>query len=188
MNTTDNTGKPKIYWLEGVLDYFNTTCPHELDDPRRLGFQVGRQFVGLYIVEMLLKYALDDARTEYEPSHRLLDLFRSLPRQRRRAVERKYQEILANRVEEAWDFQETVDSFLTYLGSNPITDSRYFWERPHTGEISIVFQPDSLASLIYAIFIVLHQYPESGPLERRFTTRFTSFVDSLPDPDPEPSP
>ena len=171
---------PDIHWIEGVLDYFNTRCPHETDDPRRLGFQVGRQFVGLYIVEMLLKYALDDLRIEYQRNHGLLDLLRKLPRQRRRAVERKYQEILGNRVEEAWDFQETVDSFLAYLGNNPITDSRYFWERPHTGDISIVFQPDSLSHLLYAMFIVLHQYPESGPLEQRFTTRFRSFIDSLP--------
>ena len=51
--------KPDVVWLEGVLDCFNASFPYDADDQRRLGFVVGQQIVGLYLAEMLLKYALD---------------------------------------------------------------------------------------------------------------------------------
>ena len=170
--------KPDIHWLEGVLDYFNTQCPHEEDDPRTIGFTVGRQVIGLYLVEMLLKYALDDLGVEHPTSHNLLDLFRKLPRPRRRAVERKYQQILRNRAQEAWDFQKSVDEFLQFLGNNPITDSRYFWERSDPG---LLFMPNRLADVVHALFIELHNYPESAPPANRFDTKFIPFAENRPE-------
>ena len=47
--------KPNIIWMEGLLTHFDAPFPHKHDDPRRLGFDVGRQIIGLYIIEMLLK-------------------------------------------------------------------------------------------------------------------------------------
>ena len=51
-----------ISWLEGLLAYFRLPFPHESEDPRSLGFQVGQRVIGLFLTEMLLKYALDDCR------------------------------------------------------------------------------------------------------------------------------
>ena len=49
-------GKPPVVWLEGTLDYFNAPFPHGQDDPRRNGFAIGAQIIGLYLAEMLLQY------------------------------------------------------------------------------------------------------------------------------------
>ena len=146
-----------------------------------LGFDVGRQIVALYVMEMLLKYALDDVGVPHGQHHNLLALFRALPRQRRRAVERKYKEILNSHVEWTWDVAKTVESFLEYLGTNAITDTRYFWEpdRTHVGEhASILITPNTIRSLMYALFIELHHYP-SKPLQKRFDTTFQSLADSF---------
>ena len=52
--------KPDIFWMEGLLTLmFDTPFPHDHDDPREASFTIGRQIVGLYLTEMLLKYALD---------------------------------------------------------------------------------------------------------------------------------
>ena len=48
------------------MDYFNAPFPHGPEDPRELGFEVGRQIIGLYLIELLLKYALDVAQTPYD--------------------------------------------------------------------------------------------------------------------------
>ena len=82
----DKRIRPNSFWLEGVLDYFNVSFPHESGDPRTLGFQVGQRMIGLYLSEMLLKYALDDSNREFSRSHNLYGLFKRLPRPRRRAV------------------------------------------------------------------------------------------------------
>ena len=78
---------------------------------------------------MLLKYALDNAGVSHGQHHNLQELFRNLSRQRRRAVERKYKEILNSEVQRTWDVARTAESFLKYLGENAITDTRYFWGR-----------------------------------------------------------
>ena len=173
--------KPSVVWLEGVLDYFNVPSPHEPEDFRNTGFGVGSQIVGLYLVEMLLKHALDDLNKPYDHSHNLLDLFGELPEPSRWAVESKYSQLLSDGVSEAWDFASSVASFLEYLGDDPITDSRYFWERERPHDISIVFFRGLLRQLVYAMFIALHDYPEGSPLEKRYDTNFISFEDSLKD-------
>ena len=155
--------KLNVVWLEGVLDFFNAPFPYDdRNRPRRTGFNVGQQTVGLYLTEMLLKYALDHSGVSYEQHHNLRRLFTDLSESHRGAVEQKYTEILNSEAELEWDIAETVDSILLYLGKNAITDTRYFWEPDlnHVGEAaSILFAPDMLRRLIYAIFIVLHNYP-----------------------------
>ena len=46
-----------IYYLEGMADYFqvNHSYGKAKDDHRALGWDIGRQIVALYLVEMLLK-------------------------------------------------------------------------------------------------------------------------------------
>ena len=172
--------KPPVVWLEGVLDYFNISFPHGPDDPRRIGFGVARQMVGLYLLEMLMKYGLDHVNTPYNRNHNLLGLFNKLPEASRHAVESKYTQILSNRVSEAWDFASSVSSFLEYLGDDPMNESRYFWagrKRPHN--MSIMFLQELLQPLLYAFFIGLHSYPEGNPLEERYDTKFISLEGSL---------
>ena len=178
--------KPSVVWLEGVLDYFNAASPHEPEDYRNIGFGVGRQIVGLYLTEMLLKHALDDLNQPYGHSHSLHDLFNALPRPHRNAVESKYSAILSGSVSEIWDFASSVASFLEYLGDDPMTDSRYFWERSRPHDISIVFSNTSLRLLIYALFVALHDYPEEGQYQKRYDTKFISFEDSLRDQNDPP--
>ena len=175
-------GKLNVVWLEGVLDCFNAPFPYDdADDPRKLGFGVGQQIVGLYLTEMLLKYALDHSGVSYDPHHDLHRLFIDLSESHRDAVERKYAEILNSATDWTWDVAETVDSLLCYLGQNAITDTRYFWEpsRSHFGEhASILFAPGMINRLIYALFIVLHNYP-SEPIKKRHDTTFRSLAESL---------
>ena len=174
--------KPHIFWLEGLLTKFNAPFPYDdADDPRRFGFSVGQQIVGLYLAEMLLKYALDHSGASHGQHHNLHELFRNLSRQRRRAVERQYTKILNSTMASALDVAETVESLLRYLGQNAITDTRYFWEpdRSHVGEhASILFAPELISPLIYALFIVLHNYP-SKPSKKRYDTTFQSLAESL---------
>ena len=177
--------KPNIHWMEGVLAHFETKFPYAADDPRRLGFGVGQQIVGLYIVEMLLKYALDNAGVPHGHHHNLHQLFKNLSRQRRRAVQRKYTELLNSEFEWAWDVAETADSLLQYLGDNAITDTRYFWDRTHIGDINPA--PRMLRPLIYALFIALYNYPakpiravhHGKPIVKRYDTTFQSLAESF---------
>ena len=168
-----------VVWLEGVLDYFNSPFPHGTEDRRKIGFGIGQQFVGLYLAEMLLKYALDGLNQTYDNSHSLRDLFGKLPLPIRTSAESKYAEMLSGSVSETWDFASSVESFLDYLGDDPATDSRYFWERSRTHGISILFSPGNLRLLVHALFVALHNYPERGQYEERYDTRFISFEDSI---------
>ena len=76
------------------------------------------------------------------------------------------------------EFAHSIESLLRYYGEAAITESRYFWElqeyRPESA--SIMFSRWTLHTLIYALFITLHDYPERiyecGP---RFDTRFIPF-------------
>ena len=119
MNPASAPRMPDILFTVGALDYFNTPVPAQRDDTRRMGFVVGRQIVGLYIVEILLKRALVEEGAQPKHHHGLLELFRDLPNPKRHAAESKYQEILAHRIEDGWDFQKSVESFLEYLGEQP---------------------------------------------------------------------
>ena len=65
-------GIPKIEeWVEGLLDYFNMECPPNLSEELRFGFAVGRQVVGLYIIEVLLKYTREGRKRPYRKDHNL---------------------------------------------------------------------------------------------------------------------
>ena len=121
---------------------------------------------------------LDNVGQSYDLDHNLHALFKKLPESHQRAVESRYAHILADRIAEAWDFQRTVDAFLEYLGDDPMTDTRYFWERGKSNNASVMFISDSLRHLIDALIVELHGYPEGNPLEKRYKTNFRSFEES----------
>ena len=130
---------------------------------------------------MLLKYASDDVGVVHGKHHNLQELFRNLPRQQRSQVERIYKQLVNSNKEWAWDIAKSVDSFLQYLGDNPITDTHYFWEpdRTHIADhASILIMPNDIQNLVYALFIALHNYP-TQPIEKRYDTKFPSLADSL---------
>jgi len=102
--------KPSIFWIEGLLEVFKVSFPHNRNDPREIGYKVGRQIIGLYIIEMLLKYALDNAGIKHGKHHNLHHLFICLSNDCRKAVEQKYKEILNSRLKETWDVAHSVDS------------------------------------------------------------------------------
>lgn len=154
--------------------------PYIRDDPQEIGYKIGRQIIGLYIVKMLFKYALDNAGIEHGKHHNLHHLFMYLLNDRRKAVEQKYKEILNSQLKETWDVANSVDSLLKYLGKNPITDTRYFWEPRHDEYklISTLIMPEVIYTLLYSLFIILHDYP-SQPIIKRYNTTFRSLVGSL---------
>ena len=167
-----------VHWLEGFLGCYRVEFPFEDDDPRTLGFSVARQIVGLHLVELLLKYALDGLKIEFARDHDLGSLFRALPAEVRGGAERKYVQILRGSPRETWEFARSIESLLAYLGREAITESRYFWEpqEHREGGASIVFSRWSLQNLIYALFIALHGYPERDAGERPdFDTKFVAF-------------
>ena len=96
-------------------------------------------------------------------------------------MEKKYKEILNNESERTWDVAETAESLLRYLGKEPITDTRYYWEegRTHLREhASILISPRMLRPLIHSLIIALHNYP-SQPIVKRYDTAFDSLTESF---------
>ena len=159
MERADRRITPTVFWLEGLLVYYEVTFPHDDRDPGLL--DSGRTTVGrLYLVEMLLKYAADDLGRQFGSNHNLLSLFNKLPRQRRRAVARMYKKVLDNRVSSTWDYAQSLDSHLKHLGDNPLTETRYFWE--FAGDKPIPLSPGPLVPLIYGLLLELHGYPAMG--------------------------
>ena len=162
--------------LEGLMDLAYTPSVHEQLQP---GWNVGRQIVGLYLLELLLKKHLQDTNAGTGESHNLLGLYQKVGRVQRDKIERRYSELLRH-VEWTWDVCKTVPSFLEYLGTDPITDTRYFWSRKRSDreDESILIMPDVIVLLIHAMMHVLHGYPNkkaNGP----YQTRFVSLYDSM---------
>ena len=168
-----------IYYLEGMADYFqvNHSYGKAKDDHRALGWDIGRQIVALYLVEMLLKIDFERRGvTRNINTHNLAHLFRKLPKDCRDTVEQLYTRILNSEFEWTWDVCRTVECFLDFLGKNPIGKTRYPWQQQHVGTL---FAPGKLRPLISALYIGLHGYPYAkDSLDKRFDTQFRSFAES----------
>lgn len=168
-------GIPQIErWVEGLLDYFDMECPPNLAEELRFGFNVGRQVVGLYIIEVLLKYTRESRKRPYRKNHNLSKLFQGLPHRDKKKIEKKYKLFLRSNTPVALDIEKSIFALLAYLGHNPITSTRYFWEysHPNTKSMSILIAPHMFRRIIYAILIPLHRYPHKGVTQARFSTEF----------------
>ena len=167
------------YYLEGMLDYFqmNHSYDDAQKDPRVLGWTIGRQIIALYLVEMLLRIDFERRGiTRNISTHNLGHLFRKLPKDRQDRVEQIYIKILNNECEWTWDVCRTVESFLNFLGKQPIVATRYFWQQ---GDKGTLFAPRLFRPLVSALLIALYGYPyEEGSLDKRFDTEFRSFSES----------
>ena len=161
-------------WVEGLLDYFNAKVPSNLPELRQFGFNTGKQVIGLYIIEVLLKYTREQKRRPYRQDHNLRKLFQGLPPRDRKKVENKYRDIVRSSSGWALDIEKSVLDLLSYLGHNPITSTRYFWERSHpsTSSMSILVAPHMLTPVIFAILIRLHGYPDRTGRKRHLPKTF----------------
>ena len=173
-----------IRYLEGLADYSQQKHSYEKNDPRELGWQIGRQIVSQYLAEMILRTSLERRGiTKDTSTHNLAHLFRKHPQHCRDSVEEKYRLILNSEVEWTWDVFRTAESFLEFLGKTPITKTRYPWQQQHKGTL---YSPNMYRPLIYALYIALHGYPyKQGSFDKRFDTRFKSLRDSLQNERPE---
>ena len=103
-------------------------------------------------------------------------LFNKFPQSVRNAVEDRYKVLLNSEVEWTWDICKTVQFFLSFLGKNPIKNTRYPWQAQN----DLLYNANMYRYLIYAIFIKLHNYPMAeSSFEKRYDTQFKSLVDSL---------
>ena len=171
------TKKPRkdpniAYNITGFLNYFNARYPRRGHDHREFGWNLGRQLVAQYLAEILLKCAYAKLHNDTFPyTQNLAYLFQKLPNSKRRVVEKKYKYLLNSEVEWTFELFETVESFLAFLGDNPITETRYYCDIHNSSNTIGVhgFQglkdPDGHRPLIYALYIVLHGYP--APLTRK---------------------
>ena len=110
------------YIIAGLRDYFLVEYPY--NDQRLIGFTYGKQIIGLYLVELLLKGDLEGNTR----GHNLLGLYQNISRVNRKKVEKSYNKCLPQ-IKSCLDIHQSVESFLDYLGEDPITSTRYFWEK-----------------------------------------------------------
>ena len=177
----DKNPRPNLVWMEGMLSLFEARFPHDSEDRRTIGFNIGRQIVALYLIEIILKCAQSDLAIMRRSRHHLARLFHHLSAEQKANAEATYRALVNSNTEWDWDIAESVDALLNYLGKSAFTDARYFWDpkRTHTSpEASILFMPGTMSNLLYALFISLHDYP-CEPIAKRFDTTFLSFKESL---------
>ena len=165
-----------INFLEGTVDYSQAKPPYDdSEDPRVLGWNIGRQITAQYVIEMLLRYSLEKQSIQARNTHDLRYLFNKLPESKRNAVEDRYKVLLNSEVEWTWDVCKTVHSFLSFLGKNPIKNTRYPWQSSK----DLLYNANMYRYLFYAIFIELHGYPTAeDSFEKRYETQFKSLADS----------
>lgn len=180
--------KPDKEWLMGLRHYFGSKFPHGENDPRKLGFAIGSQIVGLYLAEMLLKYALDERTVEYDEDHNLEGLFGKLPGPEKEAVRKAYALILHSEPGHAWDFERSIDALLSYLRQDPFTESRYFWDGATVGRDGVLFAPRMLVPMIDALFTALHGIHLIPKENEHYDRNFESFEGSFKEgPGPAPA-
>ena len=159
--------------------YFERPFPHEKSDPRRVGFEIGQRIIALYLCELLLKYTLDKSDISYKNVHNLHYLYSKFPQDEKKVAKERYREILQNRWKWTWSFARTLESHLRYLGKNPVRDVRYFWKSNYSSR-PLLLSAGNLHTLVYALFIVLHDYPYTPSIiEKRFETEFVNPEKSL---------
>ena len=115
--------------LQGLFTLFVAPYPNPTnsDDTERLGIHQGREIIGVFIVEIILKCLLADAGVEHNHrTHKLRELFGKLPDGYKMKIEQEYRNVINGYNVNAW----SVEQFLNSLAEDPITQTRYFWE-PH---------------------------------------------------------
>ena len=117
---------------------------------------MGQRMVGLYLVEMILKYALDNSDRTFSRNHNLYGLFRRLPRPSKLSAEKEYANLMPKSPLRNARVQGDLAQYLKGLGEDPITDLRYFWEGRRA---NISLSPRSRIPVVFALLTALHEYP-----------------------------
>ncbi len=170
---------PDKDWMMGLRRYFTVTPMRGSEDRRRIGFAVGCQIVGLYLLEMSLKCALDERSIEYDGDHNLEGLFLRLPTKDQDIIRNEYRRNLHSEPGPAWDFQRSADTLLSYLGEDPFTATRYFWDCVPQERDGVLFGPSLLAPLIDTALSELHGFRVSPTEDIVFEKEFQSFETSI---------
>ena len=156
---------PSMFFFEGILvmthnrGHLGTDGPH---DP------VGRTILGIYLIEISLKLALQKAHIPYGYHHNLYRLYTHLPKEKRDAVEKKHDEIFPIQKRQKWHNSENLKSvaaFLKSLGRDPITDTRYFWDSKlwNSENGRFIFMPDDIDRMSRVLVTALHDRPCEFP-------------------------
>lgn len=136
----------------------------DLSENLKFGFIMAKSIVSLYTIEILLKYAHQqiDKRAGSELKtkwgHNICKLFADLPEEKQRKVEALYQErakeiVHENRAEKVIPLK----SLLDVLGRDPITDLRYFWEKPNSKDLA--YHHNNMEAFSFAVAIGVCGYP-----------------------------
>ena len=173
-----SNGRPNKTWMLGLRDYFTQQPSTTAKENTRLGFAIGRQMVGLYLIEIALKFALDERTIKYTKSHNIEVLFSSLPEDVRERLRCRYVRILHSEPGHAWGFQASIDDLVRHLAGDPITVTRYYWDSRTTKRGIVQFNPAMLVALVDAILCELHGFDLGQPIEE-FERDFQSFDASM---------
>ena len=93
--------------------------------------------------------------------HNIHKLFCNLPKEDRHAIKQKYEEMMTNLFGESSD-KISFESLLDLLESDkndPITDLRYFWEKPEA--LKLIKYWNVMIILGYSILVAKCDYKES---------------------------
>ena len=177
--------KKVLYYHEGLLDYCLVQDKYtDPNDPRKIGWSLGRQIICQHMIEIALKTELAKHGKAVPSTHDFKSIFKSLPARRQKKAETTYRQILRDQVRETFDVFETVESFFHFLGKRPTVETRYYWEKGSQSNqlgldyFSNLITPDNYVRLAYALMIAFHNYP-TEPLVERYDTKFISLRASL---------
>ncbi len=178
MDKKEKTQEIPLKTMEGIFIFADIPFPEkgikkalreagrrdDLSENLKFGFIMAKCIVSLYTIEILLKYAHQqiDKRAGGElktkRGHNICKLFADLPEKERIKIESLYQErakeiVRENRAEKVTPLK----SLLDFLGKNPITDVRYFWDKPN-GK-GLAYQHNNMEAFSFAVAIGVCGYP-----------------------------
>lgn len=169
---------------EGMMDYCQAKSPYTKEDPRSLGWNLGRQMICQHLIEVALKGELAKHQRSVPRHHDLETMYSGLPKRRRMRVEKLYRQLLESRFQETWDVFETIESSLHFMGRRPTVETRYYWEedsRSNTlgvGYFGMFVSIENYVNIMYALMIAFHNYP-TEEIAKRYDTRFKSLKGSV---------
>ena len=175
--------------IEGIFSYGGEPSPFEENDRRIPGWNLGRQIVCQYGIEVALKMELVKYQESVHRHHDFEKLFRMIPKERRDKAEKTYRAVLWNRVSWTWDVFKTLESSFHFMGKNPTAETRYLWQKWPDGPSNTLgvrnFQSlvtaENYFNIMMALMFAFHEYPVwEGSLTKRHKTEFRSLKDSLP--------
>lgn len=178
MNKKEKPQEIPLKIMEGILAFAHISFPERsikkvlreaghpdnLSEKFEFGFIMAKSIVSLYTIEILLKYAHQqiDKRAGGElktkRGHNICKLFADLPEEKQRKVKARYQERAKEIVREnRADKIIPLNSLLDVLEGDPITDLRYFWDKPN-GK-GLAYHHNNMEAFSYGVAIGVCGYP-----------------------------